>query len=136
MLEKLKELALRYEDLQAQLADPSVYGDADRLRTVNRELKELAPVAETYERYRRAEADAAAAEELLPDPELRELAQAELNAAREEAERLRQELKRLLLPRDPNDQRNVILEIRAGTGGEEAALFAASLLRIDRKSVV
>ena len=65
MLEKLKELALRYEDLQAQLADPSVYGDADRLRTVNRELKELAPVAETYERYRRAEADAAAAEELL-----------------------------------------------------------------------
>ena len=130
MLEKLKELALRYEDLQAQLADPSVYGDADRLRTVNRELKELAPVAETYERYRRAEADAAAAEELLPDPELRELAQAELNAAREEAERLRQELKRLLLPRDPNDQRNVILEIRAGTGGEEAALFAASLLRM------
>ena len=90
MLEKLKELALRYEDLQAQLADPSVYGDADRLRTVNRELKELAPVAETYQAYQQAEADAAAAEAMLSDPELRELAQEELTAARQEMERLRQ----------------------------------------------
>ena len=130
MLEKLRELALRYEDLQAQLADPTVYGDADRLRTVNRELKELAPVAETYEKYRRAEADRSAAETLLSDPEMRELAQEELTAARQEMERLHQELKHLLLPKDPNDRKNVILEIRAGTGGEEAALFAASLLRM------
>ena len=130
MLEKLKELALRYEDLQAQLADPTVYGDADRLRTVNRELKELAPVAEAYEKYRRAEADRSAAEALLSDPEMRELAQEELTAARQEMERLHQELKLLLLPKDPNDRKNVILEIRAGTGGEEAALFAASLLRM------
>ena len=130
MLEKLKELALRYEDLQAQLADPSVYGDAGRLRTVNRELKELAPVAETYQAYQKAEADSAAAEAMLSDPELRELAQEELAAARQEMDRLRQELKLLLIPRDPNDQRNVILEIRAGTGGEEAALFAAALLRM------
>ena len=72
----------------------------------------------------------AAAEELLSDPEMRELAQEELTAAREEMERLRQELKLLLLPKDPNDRKNVILEIRAGTGGEEAALFAASLLRM------
>ena len=130
MLEKLRELALRYEDLQAQLADPTVYGDADRLRTVNRELKELAPVAEAYEKYRRAEADRSAAEALLSDPEMRELAQEELTAARQEMERLHQELKHLLLPKDPNDRKNVILEIRAGTGGEEAALFAASLLRM------
>ena len=130
MLEKLKELALRYEDLQAQLADPTVYGDADRLRTVNRELKELAPVAEAYEKYRRAEADRSAAEALLSDPEMRELAQEELTAARQEMERLHQELKLLLLPKDPNDRKNVILEIRAGTGGEEAALFAAALLRM------
>lgn len=130
MLEKLKELALRYEDLQAQLADPSVYGDAERLKTVNRELKDLTPVAEAYQAYRQAEADRAAAEELLSDPEMRELAQEELTAAREEMERLRQELKLLLLPKDPNDRKNVILEIRAGTGGEEAALFAASLLRM------
>ena len=130
MLEKLKELALRYEDLQAQLADPSVYGDAERLKTVNRELKDLTPVAEAYQAYRQAEADRAAAEELLSDPEMRELAQEELTAAREEMERLRQELKLLLLPKDPNDRKNVILEIRAGTGGEEAALFAHSLCRM------
>lgn len=130
MQEKLKELALRYEDLQAQLADPSVYGDAERLKTVNRELKDLTPVAEAYQAYRQAEADRAAAEELLSDPEMRELAQEELTAAREEMERLRQELKLLLLPKDPKDRKNVILEIRAGTGGEEAALFAASLLRM------
>ena len=130
MLEKLKELALRYEDLQAQLADPSVYGDAERLKTVNRELKDLTPVAEAYQAYRQAEADRAAAEELLSDPEMRELAQEELTAARQEMERLHQELKHLLLPKDPNDRKNVILEIRAGTGGEEAALFAASLLRM------
>ena len=94
MQEKLKELALRYEDLQAQLADPSVYGDAERLKTVNRELKDLTPVAEAYQAYRQAEADRAAAEELLSDPEMRELAQEELTAAREEMERLRQELGR------------------------------------------
>ena len=68
MQEKLKELALRYEDLQAQLADPSVYGDAERLKTVNRELKDLTPVAEAYQAYRQAEADRAAAEELLSGP--------------------------------------------------------------------
>ena len=130
MLEKLKELALRYEDLQAQLADPSVYGDAERLKTVNRELKDLTPVAEAYQAYRQAEADRAAAEELLSDPEMRELAQEELTAAREEMERLRQELKLLLLPKDPNDDKDVIIELRAGTGGEEAALFGADLLRM------
>ena len=130
MQEKLKELALRYEDLQAQLADPSVYGDAERLKTVNRELKDLTPVAEAYQAYRQAEADRAAAEELLSDPEMRELAQEELTAAREEMERLRQELKLLLLPKDPNDDRNVIIEIRSGAGGEEASLFAGSLYRM------
>ena len=130
MLEKLKELALRYEDLQAQLADPSVYGDADRLRAVNRELKDLAPVAEAWGAYERAAADRAAAEEMLADPELRELGREELSAAKAELERLRQEIQCLLLPKDPDDRKNVILEIRAGTGGEEAALFAASLLRM------
>ena len=130
MLEKLKALALRYEDLQAQLADPSVYGDADRLRAVNRELKDLAPVAEAWGAYERAAADRAAAEEMLADPELRELGREELSAAKAELERLRQEIQCLLLPKDPDDRKNVILEIRAGTGGEEAALFAASLLRM------
>ncbi|WP_298033880.1 peptide chain release factor 1 [uncultured Dysosmobacter sp.] len=130
MLDKLKELVLRYEDLEAQLADPGVYGDADRLRRVNRELKELGPVVETYQACRQAEYRRTEAEELLRDPELREMAQEELTAAKAELERLQEELTVLLLPRDPDDDRDVILEIRAGTGGEEAALFAADLLRM------
>ena len=130
MLDKLKELALRYEDLEAQLSDPAVYGDAARLRSINRELKELAPIVEAWRAWERAERKRAEAEELLHDPDFRELAQEALSAAREEQERLLDKLRLLLLPKDPNDERNVILEIRAGTGGEEAALFASSLLRM------
>lgn len=130
MLEKLKEIALRYEDLQAQLADPGVYGDAVRLRDVTRELKELEPIVATYHAWRAAQASRADAEELLHDPDLRELAQEEFAAARAECERLEQELTLLLLPKDPNDHRNVILEIRSGVGGEESALFAGTLLRM------
>ena len=130
MLEKLKALALRREDLEAQLSRPEVYGDGEKLRAINRELKELTPVVEAYEAYRRALENREAAEELLHDPEFRELAQEELAAAREEAERLEQELKLLLLPKDPNDHRSVIMELRGGVGGEEGALFAHSLLRM------
>jgi len=130
MLEKLKEIALRCEDLQAQLEDLAIYGDAERLKAVSRELKELEPVTAAYRAYVRTEGDRAAAEELLHDPEFRDLAQEELAAAKERQEQLREELKRLLLPRDPNDSRNVIMEIRGGVGGEEGALFAASLLRM------
>lgn len=130
MLEKLKALALRYEDLEAQLSQPSVYGDAEKLKCINRELKELGPVVEAYRAYAQAQADKAGAEELLHDPDFRELAQEELAAAKETLERLEQEIKILLLPKDPNDQRNVIMELRGGVGGEESALFAHSLLRM------
>ena len=130
MLEKLKALALRHEDLEAQLSDPSVYGDTQRLRNINRELKELGPVVETYRAYKKAEQAKFGAEELLRDPDFKELAQEELTQAKAEVERLREELKILLLPRDPNDGRNVIMELRAGTGGEEAALFAGDLYRM------
>jgi len=130
MLEKLRELALRYEDLEAQLADPAVYGDAGRLRAINRELKELGPIVEAWHAWEQAEQRRTGAEALLRDPDLRELAQEELSAAKAELERLREELKILLLPKDPNDSRNVIMELRGGVGGEEGALFAASLLRM------
>ena len=130
MLDKLRELALRHEDLEAQLADPAVYGDAARLRSINRELKELAPIVETWHAWEEAERDRAEAEELLHDPDFRELAQEELTAAKAELERLQEELKILLLPKDPNDSRSVIMELRGGVGGEEGALFAASLLRM------
>jgi len=130
MLEKLKVLALRYEDLETQLSVPTLYGDAEKLRTIHRELKELGPVVETFRAYQKAQADRDGAEELLRDPDFKALAQEELALAKEELARLEEELKILLLPRDPNDNRNVIMELRAGTGGEEAALFAGDLYRM------
>ena len=130
MLEKLKDLALRYEDLEAQLGNPAVYGDAEKLRRVNRELKELAPVVEAYRAFQAAENRRREAEELLHDPEMKEMAQEELAEAKAELEALKERLTILLLPKDPNDGRNVILEIRGGVGGEESALFAHSLLRM------
>ena len=130
MLEKLKGLALRYEDLETRLGDPKVYGDAEKLRQINRELKELSPVVEAYRAYRAAESRRQEAEELLHDPEMKEMAQEELTEAKAELESLKEKLTILLLPKDPNDSRNVILEIRGGVGGEESALFAHSLLRM------
>ena len=130
MLEKLKALELRYEDLQNQLGDPKVYSDSERLRQVNRELKELSPLAETYRAYIAADSRKKESEELLHDPDLKEMAQEELLEAKAELESLKEKLTILLLPKDPDDGRNVVLEIRAGTGGEEAALFAHSLLRM------
>ena len=130
MLDKLKDLDLRYEDLESQLGDPRVYGDAEKLRQVNRELKELLPVVETYRAYQAADSRRREAEELLHDPEMKEMAQDELAEAKEELEQLKEKLTILLLPRDPNDSRNVILEIRGGVGGEESALFAHSLFRM------
>ena len=130
MFAKLKDLEIRYEDLEARLGDPKIYGDAEKLRQVNRELKELAPVVEAYRAFREADSRRREAEELLHDPELKEMAQEELAEAKAELERLREKLTILLLPKDPNDSRNVILEIRGGVGGEESALFAHSLLRM------
>ena len=130
MLEKLRAAAARYDALQAQLSDPSVYGDAERLRDVNRELKELGPVVEAFSAWEQAGDRLRETEALLKDPDLRAMAQEELPALRAETERLEDGLKRLLLPRDPEDGRNVVVEIRGGVGGEESALFAASLFRM------
>lgn len=130
MQEKLQGLEQRLLEVERQLADPAVYADREALARLSREQKELEPVVQAYRAWRQAEADMEAAEALLSDPELRELAQEELGRARQERERLGEELKRLLLPRDPNDQRGVVLELRAGVGGEEGALFAADLLRM------
>ena len=130
MLEKLKALALRQEDLETRLGEPSVYGDAEKLRSINRELKDIAPVVEAYRAYQKAVRDHQSAEELLHDPDFRDLAQEELEQAKGEMARLEEELKILLLPKDPNDGRNVIMELRGGVGGEEGALFAHSLLRM------
>lgn len=130
MLDKLRSLVLRHEDLENQLADPTVYGNTEKLRSINRELKELGPVVETYQAYCQAKIHRCEAESLLHDPELKDIAQEELANVKVELEHLEEKLRILLLPKDPNDHRNVIMELRSGVGGEEGALFAHSLLRM------
>ena len=130
MLDKLKAVELKFTQIQAQLAAPETYAVPALAAKLNREASQLEPVVDTYRAYcatRQAVQDAL---ELLDDPEMKELAQEELRQAKADLERLEQQLRILLLPRDPNDEKNVIVEIRAGVGGEEAALFAQSLYRM------
>ncbi|MBO4915440.1 MAG: peptide chain release factor 1 [Oscillospiraceae bacterium] len=130
MWEKLLEIARRYDEIGELLEIPEIYADSARLRALTREQKELEPVTEAYRAYKKCDATIEESESLLSDPELRDMAQEELKAAKEEKERLYDELRILLLPRDPNDSKNVIMELRGGVGGEESALFAADLYRM------
>ncbi len=130
MLDKLKKTEERFEALTVRLQQPETYSDPAEYARLAREQKELAPIVEAYRRFARRKADAEEAQSLLGDPEMREVAQEEYDAARADCARMEQELKILLLPRDPNDERGVVVEIRAGTGGEEAALFAGDLYRM------
>ena len=130
MLEKLEAVAVRYDELQRGLQEPEVFMDPAAYQRQAKELRELAPVVETWRQYQTRKRDAEEALALLDDPEMRELAREEREAALEDLRTLEQKMKILLLPKDPNDGRNVILEIRAGAGGEEAALFAQTLYRM------
>lgn len=130
MLDKLKDIEYKYEDLQARLSAPETYGDPALVARLNREEKELAPLVETYRTWKRRKDDLAEAESLTGDPELGEMAREEYAQAKADIEALEEKLKILLLPSDPNDSKNVIVEIRAGVGGEESALFGHSLHRM------
>ena len=130
MVDKLKAIAQRLAQVEESLADPAVYSDRESLTKLSREQKELTPVVEVYRALVECDDTIAQATEMLSDSELRELAQEELQEAKARREELLEEVKILLLPRDPNDNKNVVLEIRAGIGGEEGALFAADLLRM------
>ena len=132
LVEKLKARSAQYDDLARQLADPAVQADVSTYRTHARALAELEPLVESYRQYQKAEAQLAEAQEMISsgDPELRALAQEELDALTAEVARIEADVRMLLVPRDPNDDRNILLEIRAGTGGDEAALFAADLFRM------
>ena len=128
--EKLKALDRQYAELEARLAAPETYGDPVRVARLNKEQRDLEPVVAAYRTYVRRQKDLADAQALMSDPDMKELAQEEYQAAKADLERLVEEIRILLLPRDPNDAKNVIVEIRAGVGGEEAALFANSLYRM------
>ena len=130
MMEKLRALDLHYADVEARLSAPETYEDPALVAKLNKEQKELSPVVEAYRTYQRRQKDMAEAEALMGDPDMKELAQEEYAAAKAELAELTERIKILLLPTDPNDSKNVIMEIRAGVGGEEAALFANSLYRM------
>ena len=130
MLEKLRAVANRFEELCARSEQPDFYNDPKKAAAILRERNDLEPIVEAYEAYRRAEQDMADAQELMSDPEMKELCQQTYSDAKTTKEELYEKLQLLLLPKDPNDEKNVIMEIRGGVGGEESALFAHSLFRM------
>ncbi len=134
MLDKLKTIEEKYDDIGKRLFDPDVVSDIEEYKRLMKEQKRLTPVVEKYREYKAAANTLAESRELLEagglDKDFRELVEEEFAAAREDTERIREELKVLLLPRDPNDDKNVIVEIRGGAGGEEAALFVGALYRM------
>ena len=133
MLDRLDDLLKHYEEIQTELSEPSVAQDAERFRMLMKELNDLTPLADAYRSYIAAISDEEDSLRLLEeesDEELRELAKDELADARKRRQELKEEIRLLLLPKDPNDDKNVVMEIRAGVGGDEAALFAADLYRM------
>ena len=126
----LQSLTERLVELDQLLSDPDVTGNMDQYRKLTREHSEISPVAALYERYKKAQGDLSTAEDMAKDPEMREFADSEIKAGKARLEALEVELQTLLLPRDPNDDKDIILEIRAGTGGDESALFSGDLFRM------
>ena len=130
MLDKLEAVSSRYEELCAKSEQPGFYSDPKRAAAMLREKNELEPVVEAYRAYRQAERDMAEAQELMAEPEMKELCQETYAQAKARKEELYDQLQILLLPKDPNDDKSVFVEIRGGVGGEESALFAHSLFRM------
>ena len=130
MLEKLKQLDNRYAELGQRMENGEIYADPAAYTKCAREMKELEPIVMAYREYEKCRSAMTGAEELMSDPEFKELAQEEYAEAKEKCAGLEEKLKILLLPKDPNDERNVIMEIRGGVGGEEGSLFACDLFRM------
>lgn len=132
IISKLEKLSDRYEELAALMSDPDVISDQDKFRDYSKEYAELEPVVQAFAAFNEAQEDLEEAEMMMADsdPDMREMAKEEYPAVKERIENLEAELQILLLPKDPNDSRNVFLEVRAGTGGDEAAIFAGDLFRM------
>ena len=130
MFDKLASEETRYEQLMAEMADPSVQSDNARFRENSKALAEIQPLVEHFRKYKEVVERISATQELLSDPDMRELAQEEMTELERSRDQLLAEIKVLMVPKDPNDAKNVVLEIRQGTGGDEAGLFAADLFRM------
>jgi peptide chain release factor 1 len=130
LFEKLASVEARYDQLSAEMSEPAVQSDSTRFRSHSRALAEIQPLVEQFRAYKDIEAQIAATRELMTDPDMHELAQDELGSLEQRRDALLSEIRILMVPKDPNDEKNVVLEIRAGTGGDEAALFASDLFRM------
>jgi peptide chain release factor 1 len=130
MFDKLASVEAKYDQMMAEMADPAVQADTTKFRTHSKAVADMQPLVDKFREYKEVVAHINATGELLKDPDMRELAQEEMRQLEERRDGLLAEMKILLVPKDPNDAKNVILEIRAGTGGDEAALFAADLFRM------
>ena len=130
MFDNLEELEKKYIDLTQKISDPEIISKQDEWRKMMKEQSDLEPIVEKYREYKKTASDLEEAKELMKDPEMKELAEQEMLDAKERLPKLEEELKVLLIPKDPDDDKNVICEIRAGAGGDEAALFAGTLFRM------
>ena len=133
MFEKLEDVQIRLEEIVRMIGDPATAGDAGKMQKLLKEQAELQPVVEMYQKWKENRQTIADSTEMLEeeeDPEMRELLKEELNEAKDREPELEKQLQILLLPRDPNDEKNVIVELRAGAGGDEAALFASEIYRM------
>jgi len=133
VFDRLEDLVIRYEEIMGELQEPDVVNDQNRFRKLMKEQNDLLPIVEAYKEYRNCKQnieDSLVMLEEENDPEMKELAKEELNSSKDRVEELEQEIKILLLPKDPNDEKNVFVEIRGGAGGDEAALFAAEIYRM------
>ena len=133
MFDKLEDLLIRFEEIMGELHEPTVTNNQERFRKLMKEQSDLTPIVEAYTEYKKCKQDIEDSLEMLEgenDEEMRAMIKETLNDSKKRVEELEQELKILLLPKDPNDEKNVIVEIRAGAGGDEAALFAAEIYRM------
>jgi peptide chain release factor 1 len=130
MFDRLDQLEARYEELGAQLGDPNIVKDQENYRKVSKAHRDLEPAVEKFREYRKVKTAVADAKSMLTEPDMKEMAQAELDELEPKIPVLEEELKVLLLPKDPNDDKNIVLELRAGTGGDEASLFVAEVFRM------
>jgi peptide chain release factor 1 len=130
MFDKIQDFEIRFQELESLLSDPTIISNQPEFRKLSREHADLLPIVEAFRRYKKVLSELEENQELLSDPDMKEMAEEELSRLTEERDRLDAEIKLLLLPKDPNDSRDVILEIRAGTGGDESALFAGDLFRM------
>jgi peptide chain release factor 1 len=130
MFDKLTAIEARYEQLMAEMGDPAVQADTTKFRTHSKAVAEMQPIVDSFRSFKEVVAQIAGTDELLKDPDMRELAQEELKSLEQQRDELEAQIKILLVPKDKNDAKNVVLEIRAGAGGDEAALFASDLFRM------